>query len=562
MKDRMKKAAVLLAVLLAWLGFGQGASQAREENPEPRGTKEAVVVDEAKRAFRLDYRVWAEGDWEAESRDVLFLLDASAAAEGQARKGVEDFLEGLSQTAPSSRAGLVLFGEETESVAPSLLDKAGLEKLEEALSSAKSKAKGKPDYGKALGQAQKLAQKLEKGRPLILVTITSGQWAGDRKACLETMDSLRDGGAESYTVLLCAEAKEEVTAFWRDMSSSPLASHHFLCGEEAGPCLDKVRRDVSGVETVEVVQRLDPRFSLEEKEVERLEDAGACAEETDGVWTVTWGADFPRTKESPWKASLTVRAKDEFPGGNDVCTDEEETGLYRGGKLIDPLPETRVNVPVSLKMKDLESELFLGQRVKVTLNGKKIEGQMAPGEDAWFGKAWTGSVSCTWETAAGKPVGSLWELEALRPERDTTYRLRASYRPESSGKNAVGNPVKPVEAVALYRVKVTAGVLRIKVTGKEELPADSSLRFRIQRDDGRVFFSEANPEADPESGRIFLEAELDCLPYGRYTVTPLGKNGLPYRESAQTCQLGVWDRDDTISPRRNRTWLNFSAPLE
>ncbi len=566
----------LMAAAVA-LSAAEPSVRAAENTDGVRADRSAVVVSEQARTFRLDYRVWSEESVNRRARpcDVLLLLDVSASMEDKAeggaglsrleymRDGVGGFLEELLQTSPDSRAGLLLFGEKTTAVEPVLLDGAGTATLQKALAGAKAEPCETPDYAGALEQAAKLRESLgNSGRPLFLITVASGNWAGDTDKALPNLQALRDLGAQSYTALLCQSPEEETEEFWLEMSSAPLPTHHYLCAGEAEGCLKQIRRDISSLFSVETVQRLDPRFDLDKSEQERLLGEGAHLEQAqNGAWTVSWEVDLPRREESPWQASLTVRARRAFPGGNDVPLDGEGTGVYRAGAAVADFLPVSVNVPMSFSLKNLDTEIFLGEKIKTATKDKTLEEAMLTlPEMSWFGKGQTGRLSYFWETEAGESVGSLEQLGTLRPKKETAYRLRASYAPASPGLFSVGKPVQPVEKTALCRVRVTPGTLQIKAAPEEgvKLSGDSSLLFRLEKDSGEVYYRKAVSEGDPQSGKRFLAAEFSGLPYGTYTVSPVSQNGLTCREAFLTCRLGVWEKDDTVSPRRNRAQLRFT----
>ncbi len=306
---------------------------------------------------------------------------------------------------------------------------------------------------------------------------------------------------------------------------------------------------------LEVVERLDPRFDLSDEERGRLKEEGASlTAESDGSWKIVWkpaGGD-------PWEASLTLSARPDFPGGNDVETDLAGTGLYRDGKEAATLTATLLNVPLAFSVQDFETELFLGQRVKLTVDGENVERAMlASPEPNWYGKSQTGSFSFSWETEDGEAVGSLKELERFLPERETSYRLRAVFEPASLGALGEGTPIKRVEKTALYKVKVTPGMLCVRAELPEGTGKDASFKFKIAGENGGLWYRTALPEADPEGGPAFLALELGGLPFGAYEVVPLSGSGLACREGAKPCLLGIWDRDDTISPSRSRARVSF-----
>lgn len=577
---RRSGAAALLAVAL-FLGMLRLPAGALELEGQVRGSRTASVEARGDRSFRLEFRVWSgeEVNRAVEPCDMILLVDVSQAMGNPAgkdgkeeasrldsvKRGAEDLLEKLGKAAPDSRAGLVLFGEDVTAAGPERLGEKGREALSSALSAASPQSRWEPDYAQALAQAAKLVEKLgDRGdRPLYLVTLSSGQWAGETGGAsepLRELQKLRDQGARAYTVLLCGSPEPEAEEFWQAMSSAPLSTHHYVCAGEAESCLDQIRRDIASAFSVEVRQRLDPRFEIPAQEQDRLRREGAhLTREKSGLQTVSWEAELPRSADSPWSASLSIRAKEGFPGGNDITVDSEGTGVFRSGKLIASLPGITVNVPLRLSLSDVETEQFLGEKVRTWREGATVEEAMGwASEASWFGRGKTGSFSCLWETEAGDPVGSLKQLGCLAPTRDAAYRFRVTYRPDTPGLVSAGEPVKETQISALYRVKVRGGTLRIKAVPEGGLGENAALAFRIQGPDRRTYFRTALPETDPETGEAFLEAELTGLPYGVYTVTPLSRDGWRCREGSVTCRLGVWERDDTVSPERDADLARFT----
>lgn len=502
---------------------------------ELRGVKTAAALSGDGRSFRLDYRVWCEEGGESQPANVIFLLDASRSMERRgllptARQESGAFLARLEEAAPGSQTELLTFGEGEET----------------------------PDYAAALEQAGKLAEEWEK-RPLYLVTLTSGLWAGEESA-LAPLQALRDLGAKTYTVLLWGSPDQETEEFWQAMSSAPLSGCHYVCQGKAAGCLTAIGLEMGLLRPIEVRQRLDPRFTVDREEQSRLMQEGAhLTEEADGSLTISWQADLPRRRASPWAASLVIRARDGFPGGNDIPTDGEGTGLYRAGKRVAPLPVTSVNAALRMGISDFQTELFLGQRVRATVGGRKVEEAMRPLPN-WYGRGKTGDFSLFWETEAGDPIGSVNQLETLEPWEDVSYRLRVTYRPATLGLLSAGKPVREKTETALYQIRVVSGTLRVKaLAGKGvKLDADSSLTFRLERREGGVYYRSAGLERDPEGGALFLEAEAAGLPYGFYTVTPVAAEGLACREESVLCALGVWERDDTVSTARRNAWASFT----
>lgn len=559
----------LLLSLLAAAFFLNCSARAVSPDYETgvRSSRTVAVQNEAQRSFQLSYRVWSE-DWvceKAQPSRVILLLEAAACGKGSVKIGIENFLESFRELSPKSQIGIVVFGKACTAVPLTELSDEGVRTLTEAVEGINAEEKAET-YSGALQKAQELLKQsgtAEAGSPgttpVSLVTLTAGDWLEEGDSALTELQVLRSLGVRSYTVSLCSDPGQEEEEFWQSLSSVPLSTHHYLCGDEPENCLSQIQWDIAAVLTVEVTEQLDPRFTLSKSEQLRLSRAGAHLAE-EGAWKISWQVSLPRRESSPWEAGVTVLLRESFPGGNDVPLSREGSGLYRAGKEFLSFSPVYANVPLSLELEDYDAELFLGERVKTSYQKKSVEELLlaVPAPD-WFGRGKTGDFSYFWETESGGSIGSLRQLNQLQPQHDINYRLRVTYRPDSPGLLGVGEPVPVTERSALYRIKLVSGSLRIRAkTGAGvELDGSSSMKFRLEGNNGILRRCTAKLEADPESGRLFLEGEATNLPYGVYTVFPEAGE-FSCAEAVQTCRLGVWERDDTVSPQRKSAKADFT----
>lgn len=532
-----------------------------------RGSRTVAVQSATQRSFQLRYRVWSE-DWvceKAQPSRVILLLEAAACRKDSVKSGIKNFLESFRELSPKSQIGIVVFGKACTAVPLTELSDEGVKTLKEAVEGINAEEKAET-YSGALQKAQELLKQSgteEAGSPgatpVSLVTLTAGDWLEEGDSALTELQVLRSLGVRSYTVSLCSDPGQEEEEFWQSLSSVPLSTHHYLCGDEPENCLSQIQRDIAAVLTVEVTEQLDPRFTLSKSEQLRLSRAGAHLAE-EGAWKISWQVSLPRRESSPWEAGVTVLPRESFPGGNDVPLSREGSGLYRAGKEFLSFSPVYANVPLSLELEDYDAELFLGERVKTSYQKKSVEELLlATPVPEWFGRGKTGDFSYFWETESGGSIGSLRQLNQLQPQHDINYRLRVTYRPDSPGLLGVGEPVPVTERSALYRIKLVSGSLRIRAkTGAGvELDGSSSMKFRLEGNNGILRRCTAKLEVDPESGRLFLEGEATNLPYGVYTVFPEAGE-FSCAEAVQTCRLGVWERDDTVSPQRKSAKADFT----
>ena len=123
-RNWLKKGAALLLLAAGFLFGGGAPGKALDYESGVRSSKSVSARKETVRSFQMEYQVWSE-DWvgrEAAPCDVILLLEYSSRMKETAsvQKGNEtrlerlradaaEFLEGLGELSPNSRAGLVFF---------------------------------------------------------------------------------------------------------------------------------------------------------------------------------------------------------------------------------------------------------------------------------------------------------------------------------------------------------------------------------------------------------------------------------------------------------------------
>lgn len=216
------------------------------------------------------------------------------------------------------------------------------------------------------------------------------------------------------------------------------------------------------------------------------------------------------------------------------------------------LPDLGGNFSLKLPVHDVEAELFLGEHVRLSTAEGSVERQIIGLSDEDYQRLTEGyAVSTSWETIDGTPIGEWKELQKLTPSESKTYRLRISISSKSGEVHSLSPTVPLFTYEALYRVRVKPGTITLRVnTGKKRLPEGEILRFAAKKESGETFFCSVEPETDPETGDSFLSGEFSGLPYGVYTVSPVGEMVALCEEQEKVCSLGVWDRDDTVSVHR------------
>ena len=143
------------------------------------------------------------------------------------------------------------------------------------------------------------------------------------------------------------------------------------------------------VEDVTVTDVIDPRFELVNKG--NIPGNGQY-NETTGI--ITWNdVTLPyTTSENGWTVTFTIKAKDEFMGGNVIPTNGTASGVSGSGGSK-PFPQPAVNVKsLELQIPSEEETIYLSDKVNVVANvakikdvlAEKVESDVSAGESATF----------------------------------------------------------------------------------------------------------------------------------------------------------------------------------
>ena len=144
------------------------------------------------------------------------------------------------------------------------------------------------------------------------------------------------------------------------------------------------------VENVTVTDVIDPRFEL--VNTSNIPSGGTYDPDTS---TITWsGKNLPYASGDAdgWTVTFTIKAKDEFMGGNVIPTNGAASGVSGSGGSK-PFPQPAVNVKsLKLQVPSEEETIYLGDKVNVVANAakikdvlaEKVESDVSVGESATF----------------------------------------------------------------------------------------------------------------------------------------------------------------------------------
>lgn len=224
------------------------------------------------------------------------------------------------------------------------------------------------------------------------------------------------------------------------------------------------------------------------------------------------------------------------------------------------LPNVGTGPSLRMPVQDMEGELFLGEHVRLSNSEGSIERQMIGlSDNDYLRLLECYDVTTRWETKDETSIGDGKALQRLTPAADRTYRLRISISSKRGEVHSLAPPVPLMEYESLYRVQVKAGTITVRVdTGGTTPSEEDELAFRARKESGELFTCTVTPETDPETGNAFLSGEFSGLPYGVYTVFPVGEAEALCAGQSRLCFLGVWDKDDTVSVHRATAAAEFT----
>ena len=304
----------------------------------------------------------------------------------------------------------------------------------------------------------------------------------------------------------------------------------------------------------QVVDVVDDRF-----EIVSTSPAGAAVEGNKVTWTLD---ALTGTAAKPgFTGTITVRAKADYVGGNNVATNvEAQSGLIIGDNTLRPFPDQpTVNVKAQLSIGDTERTIFLGEAVPTDTSVLEDMGASADG------------LTYTWTDGPGVAEGQLPAGYVPGGADPLVYTLTASLAMEAPTDKSLANTAgqynaNPVTDTGLYTVNILTGSLTIRKTLSDKSDADTSTAFvfrvdRFDEEDRLVeTFYRTVFTGDDKTGSITVTG----LPKGRYEITE--QTGWSWRydlidknQDAQTlgCADGYTDDAITavfINEKKNDKW--------
>lgn len=472
---------------------------------------------------------------------------------------VNQFIRNTATSSSESNIGLAPFNEEVTNATNTLLN-VGTSKDTLIKNVSRLSAKGGTSPHTALKKALDLLKTAK--NPKYVILFTDGEPTGDSREwkdnyqdyAEEAAKKLKDNGIKVFTVgfALSDKGKKFLEGDKDNSENYPgIASEGCAFNANNADDLAKIFETIqktvtedTAIENATITDVIDPRFVILDDggnaiTADRLKDektvqvnGGTVYLDTKGNQCIKWeGQTIPNEKENnPWSKSITVKAKDDYIGGNNVPTNVSPDSKISTGFGDAILPQPTVNVKADLTVDNLEKVIFLGDPtptadlpdsmlssiLKKSKNyvynetTKKLESVPVTKKD----------LTCSWAKDETFGTDNLTDLKSMAgehpTENPTRYYLKVTYNAgeptetvdtkpgstENTGGHIAGGATHTVTAInsdtknypskeyGVYTIHIIKGQIQITKQLKEAAKQGGTFTFNIYKDS-----AESNPVA-------------------------------------------------------------------
>ena len=265
-----------------------------------------------------------------------------------------------------------------------------------------------------------------------------------------------------------------------------------------------------------------------------LNNGGVVSLDGNGRQVVTWNEQtIPNKAKGQWSNTITVKAKDEYIGGNDVPTNVAPDSKITTGYGDAILPQPKVDVKSDLVVNNSETTIFYGDKVptkdeilkrlfdktqpqgNVTqLDGTKKLVTYTMGADGKqinpenFTLTWYKDEACTQDQEI-----KVKDMAKVVPEPDSKqYYLKVTYisgKSDGSGVLTAHNSQKDTtREYGVYTINIITGQIKIIKKLESEAKEDVEFTFDVTNEAGaKIATATATIEAGNKEGTVTLKLE-------------------------------------------------------
>ena len=308
----------------------------------------------------------------SDSTTKIYTVDSSLTGLKEASTA---FITSTAGVSAGSRIGLATFNSVSNLV--SGLTEVGTSKdnLIKAVNSVRASAGTSPQKGLELAKTQ-LSGTKRQNVPQYVILFTDGEPSGsnDKTSSEARAKELREAGITVFTVGLNLNTNTET--WLRDKIASENCAFEADSVDSLKIIFKRIQEtithniDVTGAEITDVI---DPRFEIlktdgSKLEAEDFDENGEYRLGEDGVVTILPNGNYQIKwtnqtipSSGQWKKTITVKAKDNYIGGNNVTTNAPGSMIDTGYEQVD-LPFPAVNVKVNMEVANKTVTIYKGDQ--------------------------------------------------------------------------------------------------------------------------------------------------------------------------------------------------------
>lgn len=493
------------------------------------------------------------GSWKPigdSSKTNVYTVDSSLTG---LKEAATAFTTSMAASSTNSRIGIATFNYVGNLVSGLTTIGTNKDELVKKISSIYASAGTSPQLGLELALKQ-LEENKQENVPRYVILFTDGAPSSkdDKAKSKLQAQLLKEKGITVYTIGL--KLNDDTEDWLKDNIASKGCAYPASSVDELKTIFKNIQTTIThdqDMKNAQIKDVIDPRFVI-------LDDSGkpitsdysgidkgitlknggtVYYDKTTGYQYIVWNEQtIPNSKNGSWNKSITVKAKDDYIGGNDVPTNISPDSIIHTGYGDAVLPQPKVNVKAKLKVKDKAVTIYKGDNLPDTSTVLNEMFDLAGNTSKYsvpessFTTKWYSKPECT------------TEVTNLTADTDTTYYLKVSYNAgvpsaESNANtdgNIAGDADHIVEAVnendstklyGIYTINVVSGEIQITKKLESALKTECTFNFSIKDESEKEIKKVSITIPANATVAKFTDEDLKDLPRGTYTISEVDSNG-------------------------------------
>lgn len=484
------------------------------------------------------------------SKETVYTIDSSLTG---LKEAASAFTTSMAASSTNSRIGIATFNYVGNLVSGLTTIGTNKDELVKKISSIYASAGTSPQLGLELALKQ-LEENKQENVPRYVILFTDGAPSSEDDKAKSKLQAqkLKEKGITVYTIGL--KLNDNTKKWLEDDIASKGCAYPASSVDELKTIFKNIQTTIThdqDMKNAQIKDVIDPRFVI-------LDDSGnpitsnysgidkgitlknggtVYYDKTTGNQYIVWNEQtIPNSKNGSWNKSITVKAKDDYIGGNDVPTNISPDSMIHTGYGDAVLPQPKVNVKAELKVKDKAVTIYKGDRLPDTDTVLNEMFDLAGNTSKYnvpessFTTEWYSDPECT------------TKVTDLTADTDTTYYLKVSYNAgeptaesiANTANNIAGGENHIVEAVnendsaklyGIYAIKVVSGEIRITKKLESALGTECTFNFSIKNESTNETRNVSITIPAGSTEKTFADESLKNLPRGTYTISEVDSNG-------------------------------------